>query len=157
MNLRLLDVIIDERARDCTWCRLPYYNHPNGCPNLDKRDTCPTKAPKFEDILDPPYYAVVETFDLLHHARLMKSNHAHWSDKQCRNVLYWQGRVRKNLRNKSQNMKCFLEESFGVEFLILEIPEANGVNMFATMAKTGLMLKSNPDTVHKIMIVGKKK
>lgn len=43
---------------------------------------------------------------------------------------------------------------------LLRLPEANGVNIYATMALHGLNLKSvnlELDIVYKIMLVGKKK
>ena len=147
-------IYIDERSRDGTWCCAPYPNHPKGCPNFGKRDSCPPHAPKYEDIVDDsaPVFAVIVRFDLVKHAQRMLDRHSHWSRKQCRNVLYWQNTVKKKLRNKSYDLQSVLD---GYE--VLEIPEANGVNVFKTMAKHGLMLKHDPDIVYKVMLVGNKK
>jgi hypothetical protein len=185
--IRLLpdQIVIDERARDGTWCALPYPNHKKGCPNIG-REGCPPIAPKFEDIADPPYYAVVVPFNLKEHAEKMlkkseqrrdeyfkkakaeaKENDTFidmtkapkiWTDRQCRNVLYWQGGVRKKLKEQAYKLKEQLEDAFGGNFLVLEIPEANGVNVFTTMFKAGRRMQVNkPDIVHKVMIVVRNK
>lgn len=151
--VELKDVVIDERARNGVWCQLPYPNHPRGCPNYGRRDTCPPRAPRFEDLLQPPFWLVAYPFDLRGHAEMMKEKHPKWSERQARCVLYWQGRVRKYLRLAIRDLR----EKLGDDYIILEIPEANGVNCFATCAKVGLYLKRNPDLVWKMMIVGRKK
>ena len=37
---------------------------------------------------------------------------------------------------------------------MLDIPEACGVDVFATMAKIGVMLERNPRIVRKVMLIG---
>ena len=39
----VVEVVVDYRARD--WCRLPYPDHPRGCPNFGRRADCPPMAP----------------------------------------------------------------------------------------------------------------
>jgi hypothetical protein len=139
----LTQISYDSRARG-EWCRSPYQNHPNGCPNFPK---CIQKRPDFRTIMDKyDWYAVTETFDLKAHAEKMLKRHPHWSERQCRNPLYWQGTVRANLR-----MKCILLSGD----LLLDIPEACGINVFETMKNIGIILERKPDTVIKVMIVGK--
>ena len=147
------EVPIDERARNGVWCTLPYPNHKKGCPNYGKRDTCPPKAPKFEDITKPPYFAVWVTFNLKEHARRMKEKHPKWSERQCRCVLYWQNTVRKRLKELSYMVKEIYEKEYG-ELIVLEIPEANGINVFKLSKNLPIgPLKVNPDLVIKIMLV----
>ena len=141
-------VVVDERAREGTWCTLPYPNHPKGCPNFPE---CCESRPHFNDYQGFNWVAVVEKFDLKTHAETMKAKHPHWTERQCRNLLYWQNGVRSRLRKKSESMTYPLMGD-----VLLDIPEANGVNLYATMSKHGLFLKSNPDIVYKIMLVGKK-
>ena len=177
--IELDEVVYDSRARDGTWCTLPYPGHKKGCPNFPK---CPSGRMDF-GILSPDYkwYAVIEEFDLVTHAMRMYNNSVkrreeaiykyladgmtqeeaekkapkEWSDRQCRCVLYWQNGVRRRLLTKAEKL---LEELGGPEGgVILTIPEANGVNVFATMARHGLFLKANPDYVYKVMLVGKAK
>ena len=155
MIIRILpyNIILDERAGDGTWCSLPYPNHKKGCPNLGK-EQCPPNAPRFKDIAEPPYYAVVVSFDLKAHAERMKEKHPKWSERQCRNLLYWQGGVRKKLKNEAYKLKEDLKKAFEKPFIVLEIPEANGVNVFTTMSKSGKRMEiSKPDTIHKVMLV----
>jgi hypothetical protein len=38
--------------------------------------------------------------------------------------------------------------------IVLECPEASGINLFVTMAKVGINLRPNPDEVNKIVLVG---
>ena len=153
----LNEVFVDERARDGTWCTMKYPNHPKGCPNFNKKDTCPPLAPKVEDLINVlgETYAVVYTFDLKAHAEKMKKKHEHWSRRQCRNPLYWQNSVRSKLRKMSHNLAVVLNTISAKKHIVLEIPEANGVNVFKTMAKTGVFLKSDPDIVRKVMLIGK--
>ena len=69
-----------------------------------------------------------------------------------RNVLYWQNTVRKQLKRIAYNVKGLLDD-----YIVLEIPEANGVNVFKTMAAHGLKMKTDPDIVYKVMLICKKK
>ena len=142
----LNEVVYDLRAKDGTWCCAEYPNHPKGCPNFPK---CIEQRPDFKTYQGYHWYAILEEFDLLVHAEKMLEKHSHWTDRQCRNLLYWQGGVRKRLREKAKAF-CYSKDD-----IILDIPEANGVNVFATLAKHGVFLKANPDHVVKTMFVGK--
>ena len=147
MIIPLSDVVYDSRARDGTWCTLTYPNHPKGCPNFP--DCCESR-PSFEEYSGFKWIAVIEKFDLKSHAKMMKEKHPKWSERQCKNLLYWQSGVRYRLRKKAESITYPVMGD-----VLLDIPEAKGVNLFATMAKHGLFLKSNPVYVHKIMLVGK--
>jgi len=144
--IELEDVVYDERARNGTWCCLPYPNHKKGCPNFPK---CISERPDFLSLPNKKWVAITEEFDLKKHARRMKEKHPHWTERQCRNVLYWQNGVRSRLKKKA--MKIYHPLCGDI---LLDIPEANGVNVFATMAKNGVLLKANPDYVTKVMMVG---
>ena len=146
MIIPLETVIIDDRARDGTWCTLPYPNHPRGCPNFQKG--C-TSRPHFNTYEGYEWVALVVKFDLKDHAERMKKKHPNWTERQCRNLLYWQPAVRKALKIKSEELAYPL-----LGDVILDIPEANGVNVFDTMAKHGLIIERNPDIVHKVVLVG---
>lgn len=154
MIIPLQDVIYDERARNGVWCQLKYPNHDKGCPNFPKCIEC---KEDFTIILKDPlriiWYAIIQTFDLKSHANKMKRLHPKWTDKQCRCVLYWQNGIRKKLKEEALDFMYQVNE--GPDDILLEIPEAHGVNIFATLAKVGIKLKSNPDLVYKVMLVGK--
>lgn len=149
MIIPLKTVIIDNRARDGTWCTLPYPGHPKGCPNFPE---CCESRPHFNDYEGFNWYAVVETFNLKTHADAMKEKHPKWSERQCRNLLYWQNSVRSRLRKRVEAITYPLMGD-----VILDIPEANGIQIFDTMAKHGFVIdRHKPDIIRKVMLVGKR-
>lgn len=136
-------IVADKRARGA-WCATPYPGHPHGCPNL--KTECIQDRPDFLSIAqDYNWYAITERFNLKDHAAKMKVKYPDWSERQCRNPLYWQGGVRKRLREK-----C---DAWGWDIL-LDVPEACGIDVFRTMEKVGVHLERKPDMVIKVMIVG---
>ena len=147
----LQEIVYDIRARDGTWCTLPYPDHPKGCPNFPD---CVMAKPHIHstNLLDRSWYAVLEEFDLKKHAEEMKKKHPNWSDRQCRNLLYWQNGVRSRLRKKTESYINPLSDD-----IILEIPEACGINMIETMSKAGIKIQTDhPDNVIKVMLIGRK-
>lgn len=148
------DVIFDERAMNGEWCKLLYPNHPRGCPNYGKRKSCPPFTQKFTEIIQEPFYLVIEEFDIISHSKKMKKRHPNWTERQCRNLLYWQKGVVKKLKIQAYD----LAKSLGKEFIVLEVPEANGVDVFKTCKNIGIELQTYPqEIIRKIMIVGKEK
>ena len=145
--IELVEVVYDIKARNGTWCTLAYPNHPKGCPNFPE---CPESYFDFQDTskIWTYWYAVVEEFDLLAHALKMKSIYPTWTERQCKNLLYWQKGVRSRLNKKARAV-------YKKGDVILEIPEACGVNVFETMAKAGVVIDRYPDIVRKVMLIGK--
>jgi len=142
------DVAYNTMARDGTWCRLPYPDHPKGCPNY------PHCIAKHDDIMNSKYtgyhwYAVVEEFDLLAYSKAMRAKHPDWSDRQCKNLLYWQGNVMKRLKAKAEH---YMRQLSGD--VLLSMPEAHGVQVYETMERVGVIIRKNPDMVRKVMIIG---
>jgi hypothetical protein len=125
--------IINPRVRG--YCRLPYPGHPRGCPNYNKRAVCPPQAPLFDRLVDigKPVYCIVNQFDLHAHAETMRARHPDWSEAQLYCCLYWQGRGRKQLRQKVER---FLANHPG--YTALYCPEGSGVDVVATTAQFGL-------------------
>ena len=155
MIIPLETVIIDDRARDGTWCRIPYRSNRKGCPNFPK---CIEARPHFNTYDEKlHWYAIVFRFDLKAHAEEMKlrprKDGKAWTEAQARCVLYWQEhKVREPLREMAMKICYPLMGD-----ILLDIPEANGVQVFDTMAKHGLVLiAKNPDIIHKIMFVGRR-
>jgi predicted metal-binding protein len=147
-------LVIQEEARE--WCKLPYPGHPYGCPNYGNSDECPPTVKRVEEVfnLSHPHYFATETFNLNAHALHLSRLHPDWTEKQCRCCLYWQGGVRKRL--KQQCLNFINQQSLSYTFTL--IPEAMGVNVFRTAAKIGLKLYRNPKTiVHKIALIGVKR
>ncbi|MFX1256109.1 MAG: hypothetical protein ACFFCZ_31160 [Promethearchaeota archaeon] len=142
---------IDYRARD--WCKKPYPDHQEGCPNYGKRKECPPQAPLIEDFIEltKPHWFIVVTFDLLSHIRKMKDKHLNWTDRQCRCVLYWQNTVKKELRTACD----LFTNGFPNELVYTLVPEAMGVHVIRTARLLGLSIKARPkDTVYKIALIG---
>ena len=135
------------------YCKLPYPNHPNGCPNFNKNPNCPPKVQIVEEVFDinKDLFFVVEKFNLKTHVEQTKLNHPKWSELQLKNVLYWQGSVRKNLREK---VIQYIHETDNSMIYTL-LPEAMGVMVIDTAQKIGIPIERNPkNNVFKIALVG---
>lgn len=145
-------ISLDTRARG-KWCLLPYPNHPKGCPNYGKKQICPPFSKPFKELVESPFYLVIQTFDLEAQAKRMKERHPHWTDRQSRNCLYWQRGLMKRLRIEAR--KFIDSQDHGL--MLLEIPEANGVDLFNTCKNLGIILERHPrKTVKKMMMIGKR-
>ena len=143
--------VIDPAVRNV--CRAPYPGHPRGCPNWGREGCPPGARPPHKLIdLDDEVLLVAVSFNPAGHAAEMRRRHPRWSDRQCRNLLYWQGRVKKQLREAAQAVL----ESRGSGFRSVDCPEACGVNMTETAAQAGIRLKWPPrQTVWKMVLVGR--
>ncbi len=140
-------------------CTTPYYNHPKGCPNFDKRSICPPQAPlidKFFD-LNKKILAVCIHFNLVLHVEKMRDTHSDWSQRQLECCLYWQGTVRKQLK---QEIEYNLRRNPLFDSVVLvstDCPEAMGVDVTATMKEVGIILEWPPrKIVRKIAFIGSK-
>lgn len=145
MEIEVTNLRINYRARE--WCKLPYPLHPHGCPNYGKKPTCPPFAPLFEDVIDlsKSIRLVAVGFNLEEHIRKMKLRHPHWSYRQCKNLLYWQGTVNTHLR------ACSAPRPGEV---VLYCPEAMGINVIATARLAGIPIETKPTrTVFKIALI----
>jgi hypothetical protein len=139
----LKKITYDVRARSGFWCRLPYPGHKKGCPKFPQ---CPGQHTDFLRVKDTyQWFAVIASFDLKSHADKMQAQHIGWSRRRARCVLYWQAGVVRQLKARAYSLK---------PDIVLECPEASGINLFVTMAKVGVNLKPNPDEVRKIILVG---
>jgi hypothetical protein len=84
----------------------------------------------------------------------MKKKHPNWTENQCKNLLYWQKGLVKKLKDEAYEYA----ENLGSNYIVLEVPEANGVNVFQTCKNAGVILEKNPQKkIIKVMIIGKKK
>jgi len=151
MILPLHIVIYDKRARDGTWCAKQSKRYPHGCPNFPE---CPTKHPDFITLQGYKWYAVTEEFDIEGWEKSQAEKHEgeNWSRRQLRNPRHWQKVVMKRLRSKAQaNSNRLLGD------IILEIPEACGVDVVRTMSKVGVKFEwgEQAKKIKKIMLIGK--
>ena len=137
-------------------CMQPYPNHPHGCPNFGKRDTCPPKAPRLGDIVDlsKSVYAIWNVFNLAEHVVRMYVRHPEWSARQLRCCLYWQGTARKALR---ENIAAFRTAHRECTRILL-CPEACGVNVTATMKGIDISLEWPPqEFAYQVALAGEEK
>lgn len=158
-------IVIDYFVRDL--CFRPYPNHPKGCPNYGKRPKrpspypeldCPPRCPKVEDYFDlsQGFWIVWVEFDFAAHVRRMARKHPDWTQRQKECCLYWQGGVRKKLREAVQDVSYYLEGRGNWQ--ATDYPEAMGVNVTATMRNLDVKLEWPPKTiVYKVAIIGVKK
>jgi len=152
MIVPLQKVIWGEYVRD--WCKLPYPYHREGCPMYGFLPICPPEAPMINEIAQDPFYLVIQGFDLEDQEKRMKRRHPEWSSKMCRNPRYWQRTLLKRLMLEAQE---FLLRNPVPSPIILQRPEANGVNLFSTCRLHGIRLEVNPQkTVRKMVMIGRK-
>jgi len=144
-------LVVTSRSGD--WCKTPYPGHAKGCPNYGKSERCPPKAPRLEAYFNTSraLYLVHSEFDLTAHAKRMKHEHPWWSERQCRCVLYWQSRSRKQLAERV----AIVMKDRGLD-RVATCPEAMGLNVYATAHLAGLRLEKihNLSTCRHVALVG---
>jgi len=152
MKIETVDVtdhlVIEKRARE--WCKLPYPDHPEGCPSYDDCSSCPPDAPHIENFIDlgKEHQFIVNRFNIKKQEKRMLKRNPNWTKKQARCLLYWQSSVEKRL--KEEIKKWEKKGRVGTT-----IPEAMGVNVFKTARNVGIPIKRIPETfVYKIALVG---
>lgn len=149
-----VDPVIDHKVRGL--CRHPYSGQPEGCPNFNRLERCPPKAPLFEEYFDltQPVYAIWYEYDLAARAAELKAAHPDWSDKQCRCSRYWQSTARAELKIEIGHFLCEHPE-YKSDLDLMMTPEAMGVNVFETMARIGVILDRHPvNRVYKVALAG---
>lgn len=142
VHVQLSTVVIDPRVRGL--CRLPYQDHPQGCPNFNHKPGCPPHCPSFERRFDlaTPTFAIVNEFDLAAHVEWMRASHPGWSERQLECCLYWQPRARKELaaaiaRFRWGHPECVADTC----------PEAGAVNVTETLRAVGIELEWPPKRI----------
>ncbi|TET67567.1 MAG: hypothetical protein E3J56_12655 [Candidatus Aminicenantes bacterium] len=102
------------------------------------REGCPPDALPIIEVMDlrKPIFIAFSEFDLSSHIQRMRKRHPEWSERQLRNVLYWQGTSRKEMRHWAR-----IAQSYGCGDLVLTCPEAHGVNVYATCFCSGLKIQ----------------
>jgi predicted metal-binding protein len=136
----IVNPVIDISVRDL--CCKPYLSHSKGCMNWNKKSDCPPSAPIINTVMDltKPIYVIYNRFEFDLHVKSMQEKHPRWSDRQLKCCLYWQPKARKELRKK---IELFLEEH--PECKVIMCPEAQGVNLTATMKSIGIELEWPPE------------
>lgn len=139
------------------YCQLPYPGHRKGCPMFGTRDCCPPRAKRLDEVYDIYNYSGLSyvAFNLEWYAKEMKNEHPNWTEKQCKCCLYWQGSVRKVLKNFCEKV---IKEMRAGDFSYEMIPEAMGLDVFKTMANLDIILERNPQkVVYKVAFIGRLK
>jgi predicted metal-binding protein len=133
------------------FCKLPYPNHPRGCPNYGKKEGCPPNQVLINKVLDlkKDVYVVYTEFNLGKHAREMKKRHPQWTDKKAYCCLYWQKRARALHKKEEERAK----KEYGLE-KVIRLPEAYGVNMNKLMTDIGIRLDWPPKKIARIVSLG---
>lgn len=153
MILKVNDVLeIDYKCRG--YCTIPYHGHPRGCPNFNNHEQCPPKVKLIKDVFDlnMDLFFIVEEFDLKIHVDKMKLKHSDWTPIQLKNLLYWQGGVRKRLKEKTEE---FIKDRRNGVMIYTLLPEAMGVMVINTALKLGIPIEKTPiNKVFKIALVG---
>jgi hypothetical protein len=100
--------------------------------------------------LTRPGWAVYNVFALGDHVKKMREKHPSWTDRQLKNCLYWQAGARKSLRHEIKEFLCEHKD-----LVLLGCPEANGINVTATMSAAGVCLEWPPEeTAHQVVMFG---
>lgn len=127
-------------------CRVPYHNHPKGCPNYGKRKDCPPcdlVSERFN--LNEPFFVIYTEYPVGEFAERMRLNHPEWADqpRQWYNCIRWQGIARK------EHKKDILEFQNKYPNLVVDMnPEALGINVTEMMKQIGINLEWNYHEEH---------
>jgi len=116
-------------------CRRQYPRHPQGCPNVRR---CATVARNLHELAREPFRVFWVDFDLGAHVERMRTKHPAWSQAQLRNVFYWQGAVRAELRRE---VAAFFEDHDPSTYWVTFCPEIHGVDVTLTMQYAGVRLE----------------
>lgn len=134
------------------WCQIPYHGHPKGCPKYGQRG-CPPGAPFITELMDlkRPVYIAFSEFNLAAHISKKRAKFPRWTERQLRNVLYWQGTSRKQMKQRAK-----IAQLYSGGGVVLTCPEAHGVNVYATCLYSGLKLQKIRylSVCHHIALVG---
>ena len=132
-------LVTTDRQED--WCKRSYPLHPEGCPKVGKLG-CPPTVEHITKVMDMdrPMYFVHSEFDLAAHVEKMRRRLPHWSERQLRSVLYWQGTSRKQMKERA----AIAQWELGTE-MVLSCPEAYGVNVYVTARLHGLKMERIKD------------
>lgn len=136
MHAQVVPVMLD--VHPVSLCKARYPGHPRGCP---KTRRCATVSRPLLELARHPFVAMWVNFDLGAHMRKMAERHPGWTDRQLRNVLYWQGTARAELR---RSVRGYLEGLDPETYFLTYCPEIYCVDVTATMAAVGVELEWPP-------------
>jgi hypothetical protein len=153
MPYHLIEPVYDPEVRHLCPCAYPL--HPKGCPNWQKRASCPPDAPLLPEVFDlasGAMYVIWSSFNFEAHVAGMRARHPDWSQRQLECCLYWQGTARHRL---DEEIVAF-RNAQATRMLVSRCPEAMGLNVTATMRKIGIELEWPPRTVtYQVALAGR--
>lgn len=148
--IEAVKIVTSHKTGD--WCQIPYPGHPKGCPNYGRKN-CPPGAPFITEIMDlrRPVHIAFSEFNLSVHISKMRAKFPRWTKRQLRNVLYWQGTSRKQMKQRAK-----IAQFYGGGDVVLTCPEAHGVNVYVTCWFSGLKLQKIKylSLCHHIALIG---
>ena len=140
--IKVQKLVITKKTKE--WCALPYPGHKGkkpGCPNYYGRcwNCGRSKIRLLTKDIDTkrPIWIVYNEFNLKRHMTKMKRRHPDWSERQLRNVLYWQPRSFKGLDERIKIALDLIKPRPN----IVSSGEGQGVNLYATCFHSGLKLE----------------
>lgn len=159
--LQIIDVNIRKESIKITsktnlWCVLPYPNHKGGCPNYNKNELCPPNTKLLNLKKYSQFKLIYVIFDFNSYKEWRKEQNPQWSDKQISCVLYWQGSVKKYLKEyiiKNMNGNPYiLGCGSGFKINGKEYPsmEAVGIDVFTTLKNNDIDFEIKP--INKIVM-----
>lgn len=132
------------------WCTLPYYKHPQGCPNFGVKEKCPPNAPYFLDVFEEKVLLAYIKFDFESYLGLRKSFHPDWNERELRNPRHFQGHLDSLLKKGIGDVG----DAVGGRVAVFS-PEAMLVNMHLTCRAAGIELEWPPEKVmYRVAILG---
>jgi len=138
------------------WCTMAYPRHKKGCPNYHKCKNSRRHRIELRDEFDltAPIYIVWVGFSLDAHEARMQNKHPDWTEAQCRNLMYWQPSVDRQLKDRV-NKVAYENELYGYS----PVYEGYGLNVFLTCYKSGIKLDrfDNLHNVRKLCFLMKRK
>lgn len=153
------------------WCRMPYQDHPRGCPNFGKNPNCPPNSKYMEDIkLNFSYfYLIYADFDFRKYKddrkdKLVqkykeKLQNGEWNELEYQkkistltersigNLLYWQKPVKNLLKKKVSEIenKKFHILGCGSGFWDnIYSMESAGIDVYSTLRNNSIFFEENP-------------
>lgn len=130
------------------YCKRRSERFPKGCPNYNKKETCPPNQPLIDEVLNfsKPIYIIYTEFDIGDFAKKMWKKHPEWTERQAYNCRYWQPRARKF--QKKEEVKAVNELGLTK---VVDSPEAHGVHLDFLMRKIGIELEWPPRKITRLV------
>lgn len=132
------------------WCKLPYPDHPHGCPYYPK---CHQNIPVFTCQHEQSFkwYAIILEYNQNDKIKRLQRNHPDWSHDLIMNHL------EKNII-KQLKRKAIVNSNRWQGDIILERPEASGINVMLTLFNENIVIEPfDTNNVKRFMFIGKPK